>query len=223
MSESQSASTNSTSSDSESSPAGDNKAAPNKWNFDPFARVTVTETTYRGKEAHKTCLKNAYSGITKNPYIRHIMKSMGKEGCFIPEEFFVCRPCEEADRRAGFTTDEGIVLCENQMPPTEDTFHETMTHELIHAYDYCRYQMPKNCVHLACTEIRAANLSKECYFSRELTRGQYSFSDHHKDCVKRRATLSIKSHDMCNGKAEQAIERAWNYCYSDYEPFDHVP
>ena len=122
MSESQSASTNSTSSDSESSPAGDNKAAPNKWNFDPFARVTVTETTYRGKEAHKTCLKNAYSGITKSevfcivffslmladPYIRHIMKSMGKEGCFIPEEFFVCRPCEEADRRAGFTTDEGV-------------------------------------------------------------------------------------------------------------------
>ena len=49
------------------------------------------------------------------------------------------------------------------------TFHFaelTLTHELIHAYDHCRaYMNWSNCVHHACSEIRAANLSGDCHMS----------------------------------------------------------
>jgi hypothetical protein len=39
----------------------------------------------------------------------------------------------------------------------------TLTHELVHAYDHCRaYVDWSNCVHHACSEIRAANLSGDC-------------------------------------------------------------
>jgi inner membrane protease ATP23 len=39
----------------------------------------------------------------------------------------------------------------------------TLTHELVHAYDHCRaYVDWTNCVHHACSEVRAANLSGDC-------------------------------------------------------------
>jgi hypothetical protein len=39
----------------------------------------------------------------------------------------------------------------------------TLTHELVHAYDHCRaYVDWSNCVHHACSEVRAANLSGDC-------------------------------------------------------------
>jgi inner membrane protease ATP23 len=45
-----------------------------------------------------------------------------------------------------------------------------MVHELIHAIDLCRTKMDplNNCMHMACTEIRAENLSGECDWTREL-------------------------------------------------------
>lgn len=39
----------------------------------------------------------------------------------------------------------------------------TLTHELVHAYDHCRAFVDwSNCVHHACSEIRAAHLSGDC-------------------------------------------------------------
>lgn len=57
-------------------------------------------------------------------------------------------------------------------------------HETIHAYDYCRANLnPENCVHIACSEIRANNLSKECKFSREIGRKQFNFLRHQAVCI----------------------------------------
>lgn len=49
-----------------------------------------------------------------------------------------------------------------------------LTHEMIHMFDYCRNDLDfKNIDHLACTEIRAANLT-HCSFLSAWTQGDAS-------------------------------------------------
>lgn len=81
--------------------------------------------------------------------------------------------------------------------------NETLTHELVHSYDYCRAELDWNDLqHLACTEvgtlhmwlgpscyvegpilfsqIRAANLSGECFFWKEtFARLKFGWRKHH--------------------------------------------
>jgi hypothetical protein len=81
-----------------------------------------------------------------------------------------------------------------------------VVHELIHAYDACRVELePHNCNHIACTEIRAANLSGDCDFGVELSRRKLSMLTEGKlagiqqSCVHRRAELSLAMHEACVG------------------------
>ncbi len=59
--------------------------------------------------------------------------------------------------------------------------HDVLTHELIHVYDDCRANVDwDNLQHVACSEIRAASLSGECYFSKEtFGRLRFGWRKHH--------------------------------------------
>ena len=47
-----------------------------------------------------------------------------------------------------------IVLCENNIF-SQGHMNDTLTHELVHSYDYCRAHLDwDNLQHLACTEVR---------------------------------------------------------------------
>lgn len=62
-----------------------------------------------------------------------------------------------------------------------------LTHEMIHMFDYCRHKLDfKDVKHLACTEIRAANLA-HCSFLSAMTGGTaspFSIQDQHKVRIK---------------------------------------
>ena len=80
----------------------------------------------------------------------------------------------------------------------------------------------------ACTEIRAANLSGDCSFRRELDRDNISptrLAGSGARCVRRRAELSVSMHPLCPNElaARTAVEVAWNSCFNDYAPFDEHP
>ncbi|KAL3800362.1 hypothetical protein HJC23_003658 [Cyclotella cryptica] len=118
-----------------------------------------------------------------------------------------------------------IFLCQQHLRD-ETHAHEAMVHELIHAVDMCRTKMEPmtNCIHMACTEIRAENLSGECSWIRELGGGRMSsFAGHGAQCVKRRAALSVKANPNCSEKAEEYVEAAFERCYRDTFPFDRHP
>ena len=118
-----------------------------------------------------------------------------------------------------------IFLCQQHLS-SQDQAHRTIVHELIHAVDTCRSKMDpqKNCIHLACTEIRAENLSQECNFMNELLRvGPHSLQKHGQDCVKRRAMLSVSSHPRCRDRAEEYVDAAMGRCYRDIFPFERHP
>lgn len=56
-----------------------------------------------------------------------------------------------------------IIICQNTAK-SSDFVQRILTHEMIHMFDYCsNYLDFNNLEHLACTEIRAANLA-HCSF-----------------------------------------------------------
>jgi inner membrane protease ATP23 len=116
------------------------------------------------------------------------------------------------------------VLCENY-PRSAHQFARTMKHELVHAYDLCRVEYaPKSCLHNACTEIRAANLSGDCNLSMEILRGRgWKYMAHKQDCVKNQAATSVAWNPSCAENAQRSVELAFKDCWADTSPFDHIP
>jgi mitochondrial inner membrane protease ATP23 len=116
-----------------------------------------------------------------------------------------------------------IVVCQQYMENETHT-HRTIIHELIHAVDMCRTNMDpfRNCVQMACTEIRAGNLSGECSFWKELPRMK-KLAKHGQECVRRRAILSVRANPNCAEKAEAYVDATMERCYQDEYPFDRHP
>lgn len=118
-----------------------------------------------------------------------------------------------------------IFLCQQHLS-SEGQAHRTIVHELIHAVDTCRSHMDpqSNCIHLACTEIRAENLSNECTFWNELFKiGPHFLGKHGQECVRRRALLSVQAHPKCRQRAPDYVDAAMNRCYHDLFPFERHP
>ena len=102
-------------------------------------------------------------------------------------------------------------------------FDEMLVHEMIHAYDQCaRHVKWESPLHQACSEVRAASLSGECSYMREAARGNTSLQGRHRQCVKRRAGLSVA---MRHGEevASAAVDKVFEECYKDTMPFERHP
>eukprot|EP00947_MAST-08B_sp_MAST-8B-sp1_P006439 g6439.t1 len=160
--------------------------------------------------------------------VKFILERMAQAGCTLPPENVVCEPCD-AMIMGGWKKDEQddlpkVVLCQNRIPDKESA-RITVAHELIHAFDTCRANVDwGNANHIACTEIRAAALSGDCTFTRELNRGNFGVARQHRACVRRRAILSVGGAPHVSEKqAEIAVDRVFERCYSDTAPFDRMP
>ncbi|KYN04546.1 Mitochondrial inner membrane protease ATP23 like protein [Cyphomyrmex costatus] len=130
----------------------------------------------------------------------------------------VCNPIVTGGYDSEFNQ---IVICQNSAY-SENMVRAVLLHEMIHMFDYCRNKLDmKNIDHLACTEIRAANLA-HCSFMSSLFQGDSSFINikaTHQDCVKHKARLSIMGvHKVSKEVADAAIERVFKKCYNDLEP-----
>jgi inner membrane protease ATP23 len=163
---------------------------------------------------------------TRSPFVRFMLQKMEEAGCAVPKSFISCETCGSAEVNGGFRPDEGVVLCAEHMHSQADV-DAVLTHELVHAYDQCRVKNIDwcDCNHHACSEIRAANLSGDCWMSREVARGNLTLSKGQQACVKRRAALSVAMNPNCGGpaNARAAVERQFEQCFADTAPFDRVP
>lgn len=169
------------------------------------------------------------SAMQHNAEVKHLMWAMEQRGCPIVDtsSFFIVKRCDR-DVMGGFRPfppEAGIVLCHNHLQ-TKSEVENTMVHELIHAFDHCRAKIDwGNCRHHACSEVRAANLSGDCSWWRELARGHLNFRGQHQKCVKRRAQLSIAMNPACRTRDEQvdALESCYPSCFADTAPFGKIP
>mmetsp|Transcript_22483 Transcript_22483/g.33891 ORF Transcript_22483/g.33891 Transcript_22483/m.33891 type:complete len:189 (-) Transcript_22483:225-791(-) len=164
-----------------------------------------------------------------------MLEHIDKLGCAVPQDFWVCKPCGQNTHKiaGGFMNAENntetetpqVVLCEDAIFD-QNHLSETMVHELVHAYDSCRADLSlSNLYQHACTEVRASNLSGECSWKNEICRGNFGIKAQQKECVRRRAVLSLIGNPYCaNSKqAEKVVEDVLERCLQDTAPFDRNP
>ena len=185
-----------------------------------------------GTPDHKKCISRLEYVLSTNEKAQRLVDSIEKMGCSIPSSFFVCRPCEGAAISGGFVVapSDGspykpqIIMCEDSKVAMEkETFEHTLVHELVHAYDQCRAKIEwTNCLHHACTEIRASTLSGECSLLHELYRGKTTIRGGQAECVERRATKSVAMNPNCKDVAADAVKAAFKTCRADKAPFDRL-
>lgn len=116
-----------------------------------------------------------------------------------------------------FEKTKKIVLCANHI--LDRDFNSTVTHELIHAFDDARikidYSKPD---HVACSEIRAVNLSGECSAK---DKSWLDSGNDHITCVLRRARANLKASPhfkLSEEEAESVVTQVWDVCFNDLEP-----
>ncbi|WWC71559.1 mitochondrial inner membrane protease ATP23 [Kwoniella pini CBS 10737] len=169
------------------------------------------------------CEKWKKNLITNSPMITFLLDHLKKSGCEFNSTSIQCHPCPET-KSGGFSIEHGILLCQNRFF-NKKHLEDTLSHELIHAFDHCKFNLNWfNLRHHACSEIRAANLSGDCRWTREVKRGFYSFNKQHQACVKRRAILSVIANPSCESRemAEKAVNEVWESCFKDTRPFDEI-
>ena len=147
---------------------------------------------------YQACADAVERTLERCPKVAQLREALRRLGRDIPVS---CAPCPEPDKgktpaAGGYMTDSSsIVMCQKWAAEMPSEVANTLVHELIHAYDDARAHIDwTNLVHHACTEIRAANLSGDCSFRRELNRSNISplhISMAGQRCIRRRAQLSV--------------------------------
>ncbi|XP_019370173.1 PREDICTED: mitochondrial inner membrane protease ATP23 homolog [Gavialis gangeticus] len=175
---------------------------------------------------HKRCRARLQLALETSPYAKLLLDAMKQSGCTaFKERHFVCETC---DKRAvgGFdAATSQIVLCQNNIH-RQSLMNRVVTHELIHAFDHCRAHVNwlGNVKHVACSEVRAANLSGDCSLMNEITRFKFGLKGHHQTCVRDRAVRSILAvRNVSKETAEKAVDEVFDTCFNDQEPFGRIP
>lgn len=84
-----------------------------------------------------------------------------------------CEICHESVTGGYDPETNQVVVCQNTSR-SKKMVQGVLAHEFIHMFDYCNNNLDfKNVEHLACTEIRAANLA-HCSFVSAWTQGDAS-------------------------------------------------
>ena len=183
-------------------------------------------------DQHERCAGLVERTLEMCPKVGQLRLAMQRLGRDIPVSCMHCpeRKPGQPPVAGGYMPDTGtIVMCQNWAAQQPDEVPNTVAHELIHAYDDARAKLDwTNLVHHACTEIRAANLSGDCTFSRELNRSQIHplyLRNSGQRCIRRRAQISVSMNPSCPNQqvAEAAVDKAWIFCFADTAPFDRVP
>lgn len=179
-------------------------------------------------EQQRQCERWVAAAAESGP-VQFVLAAMRKRGCDVSPSFFRCVHSPNLKSAGAFAVSEdrttSILMYYNCLRG-ERHARETMVHELIHAYDYCRADVRwTDLRHHACTEVRAAALSGDCSFRNEAFRGHLAMFDHHRECVRRRAELSVRMNPHCPGELEamRAVDAVFDKCYDDKEPFGCIP
>ncbi|AWO97733.1 putative mitochondrial inner membrane protease ATP23 -like [Scophthalmus maximus] len=151
---------------------------------------------------------------------------MKSSGCkILKDRHLSCEDCDGTVSGGFDAASSQIVLCQNNIHQ-QSHMNRVVTHELIHAFDHCRAHVDwfNNFRHLACSEIRAANLSGDCSFSQEAARLNFGLKQHHQECVRSRALRSILAvRKISREEAEKIVDEVFDTCFNDYAPFGRIP
>ncbi|ESO03482.1 hypothetical protein HELRODRAFT_192056 [Helobdella robusta] len=186
---------------------------------------------------HLNCASNVMQCIEHNRLVKILISALKKNGCeymiiftsfsdFNPKRHVSCENCLSKVNGGYDPSNNQIVVCQNASTD-QNVCCAVLTHELVHMFDYCRADVDfKNLEHLACTEIRAASFM-HCRFFTAMSEGDASFFNYknrHQECVKRKAIMSVLMvRNITYDQASAAVDRVFQRCYRDTEPFGRIP
>ncbi|XP_063972799.1 mitochondrial inner membrane protease ATP23 homolog [Diachasmimorpha longicaudata] len=168
------------------------------------------------------CERMLYNCVKKHPIVKLMMAALKSSGCPVDiRRHMTCEMCDQSVTGGYDPELNQIVVCQNTAR-IETMISSVLSHEMIHMFDYCRNNLDfKKLDHLACTEIRAANLTY-CSFLSAFFDGDaswFNLKQKHRECVKRRATLSVlAARGVTPEEAAAAVDRVFDKCYNDMEP-----
>lgn len=164
--------------------------------------------------------------LDSSPYAKLLLDAMKQSGCTVfKDRHFSCEDCDGSVSGGFDAATSEIVLCQNNIHG-QSHMNRVVTHELIHSFDHCRAHVDwfDNVKHLACSEIRAANLSGDCSIMSEVSRFKFGLKRHHQVCVRDRALRSILAvRKVSRETAERAVDAVFDSCFNDHEPFGRIP
>ncbi len=187
--------------------------------------------TGRANEGRRRiCQEHLISCVEKMPMVRNILGAMRAHGCEMTlDRNFSCDMCSPGGaggvgREAGYGGyDEGanqVFVCANNAR-SEGKVHGTLVRALLAAFDSCVARVDhRNVDHLACTEVRKANLANcnlGAYWRR--TDAHFAVKGRHADCVRKTAVDGmVDGRFVDRAAAEEAVDRVFDRCYADLEP-----
>uniref|UniRef100_A0A147A4M9 Mitochondrial inner membrane protease ATP23 n=1 Tax=Fundulus heteroclitus TaxID=8078 RepID=A0A147A4M9_FUNHE len=178
-----------------------------------------------GTKNHK-CQFMLTLAIETSPYAQLLLSAMKSSGCEVfRDRHFSCEDCDGTVSGGFDAASSQIVLCQNNIHQ-QSHMNRVVTHELIHAFDHCRAHVDwfNNFRHLACSEIRAANLSGDCAFRTELSRFNFGLKEHQQECVRSRALRSIQAvRKISREEAQKIVDEVFPSCFNDHAPFGRIP
>lgn len=168
------------------------------------------------------CERNVWNCAQKSPIVKLMLAALKSSGCEVDlSRHVACEVCD-VSVSGGYDPElNQVVVCQN-VARSEGMTQGVLTHEFIHMFDYCRNKLDfKNVEHLACTEIRAANLS-HCSFLSAVGQGDaspFKIAKAHQDCVKTKAALSVMAvRKVSEPEARAVVDKVFDKCYNDLEP-----
>ncbi|XP_045465094.1 mitochondrial inner membrane protease ATP23 homolog [Harmonia axyridis] len=209
--------------------SGNDKTESNKWGYDLYPeRKPSTDSKvakfFKGRSnIDKTkCEQNVYKCILRSPLVKLMLGALKKSGCEVDIRRHIS--CEECSPNVSGGYDpilNQVVICQNTVT-SPGTIQAVLTHEFIHMLDSCQNKLDfTNLEHLACTEIRAANLAHCSWLSAWISGDTsiFNFKETHQFCVKNKALSSVMAvRNVTEEEAMAAINKVFTKCYNDLEP-----
>jgi mitochondrial inner membrane protease ATP23 len=208
--------------------------------FKNFYRMATGSMSESGQKAYWSDADARYSALDcgrcekqrdyllkYSPIVRYMSDNIRRLGGDINASNIRCRTCTTG-MLGGFDHRYGIMLCANYVEK-QSMMEDVLAHEMVHAYDHLRFNTnldhETDLKHVACSEIRASNLSGECRWANEFFRNKImAFTMHQQDCVRRRAVHSVAKRPNCldEDTAKKVVDEVWTSCFQDTRPFDEV-
>merc|ERR1719411_1942827 len=179
----------------------------------------------KGKLKADTLRESCGINVTKAlewPLVKLMLSSLKSQGCITDmfERHLSCDICKDSSEFPSWggydDKNNQVFICANNVGSSFGQVHGTLLRNLIHMYDVCTRKVNfKDVNHLACMEIRKANIAG-CNLGIHMSRlNPFYIKDMHRECVFKTATYTLSEKIDDKDLAEKAVTNVFRKCYND--------
>jgi len=171
------------------------------------------------------CERDVVWNMENMPMVKNMVSALKASGCPVDItrdiQCEMCQPGKNIEHAGGYDAAlNQVFICANNADNTGHV-HGALVRNLIQMFDACvnKYDF-QNAEHLACTEVRKANLANCGYLVHmQQPWASVRWQNAHAECVRNTAVdYMIKTKFVKPEIAEKAVDKVFDKCYQDLEP-----